>query len=96
MGRPLRIAYSGALHHVMSRGNERRPVVRDDADRMRRLDWLRRALGEQAGRMIAPVLFTISTHRREGAKSQRIGLFFRLASLRLCGFALIPPHPGAE
>ena len=48
MGRPLRIEYCGVLHHVLSRGNERRPVVRDDADRVRRLDWLRRA-GETYG-----------------------------------------------
>jgi len=28
----------------MSRGNERRVTVRDDADRRKRLDWLRRAV----------------------------------------------------
>jgi hypothetical protein len=42
MARPLRIEYPGAHYHVMSRGNERRPIVRDDADREKRLDWLRR------------------------------------------------------
>jgi hypothetical protein len=30
------------MYHVMSRGNERRDIVRDDADRQRRLDWLQR------------------------------------------------------
>ena len=45
MVRPLRIDFPGALHHVMSRGNERQPIVRDDADRQRRLDWLRRNAG---------------------------------------------------
>ena len=42
MARPLRIEFPGALYHVISRGNERREIVRDDADRHKRLDWLRR------------------------------------------------------
>ena len=40
MARPLRIQFAGALHHVMSRGNERRPIVRDDRDRQRFLACL--------------------------------------------------------
>jgi len=33
MARPLRIEYDGALYHVTSRGNERKSIFRDDADR---------------------------------------------------------------
>ncbi len=33
MARPLRIAYPGAFYHLTSRGNERRPIFREDADR---------------------------------------------------------------
>jgi REP-associated tyrosine transposase len=33
MARPLRIEYDGALYHVTSRGNERKPIFRDDTDR---------------------------------------------------------------
>ena len=33
MSRPLRIEFPGAVYHVTSRGNERRPVFRDDEDR---------------------------------------------------------------
>ncbi|MCH7702062.1 MAG: transposase [Planctomycetes bacterium] len=40
MARPLRISFDGALYHVMSRGNARQPIVRDDKDRRRRADWL--------------------------------------------------------
>lgn len=40
MARPLRIEYDGALYHVTSRGNERRPIFKDDADRERFLDTL--------------------------------------------------------
>jgi putative transposase len=41
MGRPLRIAYSGALYHITSRGNERRSVFLDDEDRLRFLATLK-------------------------------------------------------
>ena len=44
MARPLRIQFPGAVYHVISRGNQRKAIVRDDADREKRLDWLRRAL----------------------------------------------------
>ena len=33
MARPWRIEYEGAFYHVMSRGNERRPIFLDDEDR---------------------------------------------------------------
>ena len=46
MARPLRIEFAGAIYHVMSRGNERKPIVRDDADCEKRLDWLRRTVAE--------------------------------------------------
>ena len=44
MARPLRIQYPGAWYHVTSRGNERRDIFSDDADRCR---WLE-ILGESA------------------------------------------------
>ena len=49
MARPLRIELAGGLYHVMSRGNERRAIVRDDADRQRRLDWLHARRRPMAG-----------------------------------------------
>ena len=33
MTRPLRVELPDGVYHVMSRGLERRPIVRDDADR---------------------------------------------------------------
>jgi len=33
MARPLRIERAGGWYHVTSRGNERRPIFRDDRDR---------------------------------------------------------------
>jgi len=33
MARPLRIEYDGALYHVTSRGNDRKPIFKDENDR---------------------------------------------------------------
>jgi len=33
MARPLRIEFQGAVYHVTSRGNERKPIFRDNQDR---------------------------------------------------------------
>ena len=40
MARPLRIEYEGAAYHVGLRGNERRPILKTDADRERFLNTL--------------------------------------------------------
>ncbi len=40
MARPLRLEHAGALWHVTSRGNERRAIFRNDADRKRFLSIL--------------------------------------------------------
>jgi len=42
MARPLRIEFEGATYHVMSRGNRRDVIVRDDWDRRRWVEWLER------------------------------------------------------
>jgi REP element-mobilizing transposase RayT len=48
MARPLRLAFAGGVYHVTARGNERKPIVRDDADRARFVDTLA-AMVEQYG-----------------------------------------------
>ncbi|MBI5195802.1 MAG: transposase [Nitrospirae bacterium] len=40
MARPLRIEYDGALYHITSRGNEKKPIYKDDTDRNIFLDAL--------------------------------------------------------
>jgi putative transposase len=40
MARPLRIEYPGAVYHVTSRGNEKKPVFRDEQDRLNFLNTL--------------------------------------------------------
>ncbi len=62
MARPLRIEFPGALYHVMSRGNERQDIVRDEADREERLDWLMRTVVTYGWRLHAFVLMTNHEH----------------------------------
>lgn len=45
MSRPLRVEFAGALWHVTSRGNEKRDVFRDEADRHAFLAILGRTVG---------------------------------------------------
>lgn len=40
MSRPLRIEYPGAVYHVTSRGNEKKPVFKTDRDRQNFLNTL--------------------------------------------------------
>ena len=62
MARPLRIEFPGALYHVTSRGNEKRPIVRSNRDR----EAFLRFLGETATRfnwsLTAWVLMTNHFH----------------------------------
>ena len=44
MARPIRIHFDGALYHVMSRGNNRQAIVRDDLDFKKRIDWYQRTV----------------------------------------------------
>ena len=76
MARPLGIEFPGALYHVISRGNEKGCIVPDDADRRKRLDWLRRTVEVYGGRLHAFVLMTTHDHlfveTREGSLSAGI------------------------
>ena len=62
MARPLRIQFPGAVYHVISRGNERKRIVRDDADREKRLDWLRRTVEVYGWELHAFVLMNNHEH----------------------------------
>lgn len=46
MARPLRVEFAGAVYHVTARGNGGAPIVYDDKDRTRRLQWLERTVDE--------------------------------------------------
>lgn len=42
MARPLRIEYDGAVYHITSRGNDRKPIYKDDEDRRIFLETLQK------------------------------------------------------
>ena len=62
MSRPLRVEYPGALYHVTARGNEQRPVFRDDVDRACYLDHLARYRARFGFRVHAYCLMTNHIH----------------------------------
>jgi REP element-mobilizing transposase RayT len=62
VSRPLRLEHPGAVWHVTSRGNERREVFRDDADRERWVGLLGKAVVLFAWRLHAYVLMSNHYH----------------------------------
>ena len=62
MARPLRIEFAGAVYHVTSRGNARQDIVRDDVDREKWVDWLRRTVETYNWHLHAWVLMTNHAH----------------------------------
>ena len=62
MARPLRIEYPGAYYHVTSRGNEQRAIFKDDRDREKFLELLKRAVEEFHLRVHGYVLMSNHYH----------------------------------
>ena len=62
MARPLRIEYRGAYYHVTSRGNERKAIFRDDADREKFIELVGRAVEDFQLRIHGYVLMANHYH----------------------------------
>jgi len=62
MSRALRVQYEGAYYHVACRGNERRKIFRDDADRDALLECLERSATTYTVRVLCYVLMTNHFH----------------------------------
>jgi putative transposase len=62
MARPLRIQYPGAWYHVTCRGNERRDIFADDADRRQFLDILTESCAIYGVEIYGYVLMTNHFH----------------------------------
>ncbi len=62
MPTPLRIAYPGAVYHVIQRGNDRGDVFFDDADRRFYLDLLRSAVAAYRLKFYAYALMSNHIH----------------------------------
>ena len=56
MARPLRIEYPGRIHHVISRGNFRRPVFEGECDYQRLLQGLEQTVGRFGWDLLSFVL----------------------------------------
>jgi len=77
MARPVRIEYQGAAYHVAARGNDRREIFRDDADRKQFLSTLARAVEEHGlqvhGYCLMPNHYHLLIRTPRGNLSQSIG-----------------------
>lgn len=62
MARKPRIEFPGGLYHVISRGNNRRPIFRDDVDRKQFLEFLTRCKKQHGFRLLAFVLMNNHIH----------------------------------
>ena len=62
MARQLRVEYSGAIYHVMSRGDRREPIFQDDADRRRWVETLGEACAKTGWQVHAYVLMPNHFH----------------------------------
>ena len=62
MARPLRIEYPGAIYHVLSRGDRREAIVRDDVDRKGWLDLLEKTCARTAWEVHAYCLMSNHFH----------------------------------
>ncbi len=62
MARKPRVEFPGALYHVLSRGNNRRPIFRDPKDYNQLLDLLAKYRKRQTFRLFAFVLMTNHFH----------------------------------
>ncbi len=62
MARKPRIEFPGGLYHVISRGNNRRPIFRDDVDRKQFLEFLTRCKKQHGFRLLAFVLMSNHIH----------------------------------
>ncbi len=62
MTRPLRIQFPGALYHVTNRGNERKPIFKDDQDRAKFLEILSHSLAVYSVKLYSFVLMSNHFH----------------------------------
>ena len=90
MARKPRVHFSGALYHVMSRGNQGQAIFKDDWDRERYLDILKENENRLGYRLYAYVL--MGTGQGDGLGGQRVG---RVEQSR-AGKGFIPRFSGVK
>ncbi|GBE00096.1 transposase IS200 like protein [bacterium BMS3Abin07] len=86
MTRPLRIQYEGAVYHVTCRGNERRAIFKDDADRKTFLDILRKSLDIHKVRLYSYVLMKNHFHMLVETPLGNLGEYMRHFNISYTGY----------
>ena len=62
LARPLRVELTGAVYHVIARGNERKAIFRDDLDRQVYLERLAQCRSRFRFRLLGYCLMTNHVH----------------------------------
>jgi len=75
MARPQRIEYEGAIYHVTARGNDRRTIFEDVADREHFLRVLREGVGQYETRLYLYCLMTNHLHLLVETPRANLGRF---------------------
>ena len=86
MARPLRIQYPGAVYHVTCRGNERKDIFRNDADRKRLLQVLIQSLNIYCVKLFSYVLMNNHFHLLLETPLGNLGEFMRHFNITYTGY----------
>jgi putative transposase len=86
MARPLRIQYEGAVYHVTCRGNERKDIFKDDADRERFLRALQQAVHIYSVKLCSYVLMTNHFHLLVETPLGNLSEFMRHFNITYTGY----------
>ena len=86
MARPLRIQYEGAVYHVTCRGNDRKDIFKDDADRQRFLRILNQAVNIYTIKLCSYVLMTNHFHLLVETPLGNLSEFMRNFNITYTGY----------
>jgi REP element-mobilizing transposase RayT len=86
MARPLRIQYPGAVYHVTCRGNERKDIFKDDADRKKMLQILIQSLNIYTVKLYSYVFMNNHFHLLLETPLGNLGEFMRNFNIRYTGY----------
>lgn len=86
MARPLRIQYPGAVYHVTCRGNERKDIFRDDADRKKMLQILSQSIKIYNVKLYSYVLMKNHFHLLLETTLGNLGEFMRHFNITYTGY----------
>lgn len=86
MARPLRIQYPDAVYHVTCRGNEKKDIFRDDADRSRFVQLLNQSVNIYTVKLHSYVLMTNHFHLLVETPLANLSEFMRHFNIAYIGY----------